>query len=70
MDLRYLDKAPNRRCDLCTHYGMIDSGYGYCIESPPHIVYIKLIPLRRNYEYPIVAWCNLACGKFKPIEER
>ena len=43
------NKAKSKRCDICTWYSMIDSGYGYCRALPQPIV---------------VAWCKDICSYF------
>ncbi|MEW6006132.1 MAG: hypothetical protein AB1695_12540 [Stygiobacter sp.] len=55
-------RPPSKRCELCKHYGMIDSGYGNCKRYPPVLTYVRL--LRIEYRYPEVAWCENACGEF------
>lgn len=53
------------RCEKCAFYHMIDSAYGYCKESPPKSVIVKLFPFRRDYEYPIVTWNLPCCGRYR-----
>jgi len=57
-------KPPVPRCELCKHYGFIDSGYGHCRRYPPQLIRVKLIPPNYDYKYPLVAWCENACGEF------
>lgn len=59
---------PDKRCELCRHYGFIDSGFGYCRRYPPVLVRVKLLKLRYEAEYPEVAWCENACGEFSKKE--
>ena len=55
---------PNKRCELCYHYGFFDSGYGYCKRYPPQLIRVKWIPPRYDHKYPLVAWCENACGEY------
>ena len=59
-------QPPSKRCELCKHYGFFDSGYGYCKRYPPQLTRIKFIPPKYDYKYPMVAWCENACGEFSP----
>ena len=38
----------NIRCDQCSHYHMIDSGWGQCVESPPRAVVLGLFRNKIN----------------------
>ena len=60
-------------CEKCTHYKMIDSGYGHCIAMPPTECPRRTLweRIRRVWpehglydEYLIVAWTTPICGLF------
>lgn len=59
------ENLPDKRCEKCEHYHMIDSAYGYCLRFPPKNIIVKLIPFRRDYEYPVVTWHLPACAEYK-----
>ena len=68
------------RCDQCSFYNMIDSGYGYCNRFPPTKEPIKIKPnwceslgkkklefdepIESSY-YPVIPWDLEACGELK-----
>lgn len=58
-------------CQMCFHYKQIDSGYGYCKESPPQMIRYQeskwLFWKHTYYElrYPEIPWCMDPCGKFE-----
>ena len=54
----------NIRCDQCSHYHMIDSGWGQCVESPPRAVVLGLFRNKIKWMHCEVPWCAFKCGKF------
>lgn len=67
------EDIPEKRCELCWHYCMIDSAYGHYHRFPPciHCVVEKIRRGLRRYvfwedRYPIVPFCNIACAEYKP----
>ena len=64
-----LDKIPEKRCEKCKHYNMIDGGYGTCRRFPPQVTTWWEWDRwwwRQYYDcnYPDVAWIENACGEF------
>jgi len=56
-------------CEDCKWYGMIDSGYGYCLRFPPKDVIKSRFPrLKIDIEYQIVPWTMRVCGEFSSKE--
>ena len=62
-------RPPDPRCDQCTHYGFIDSGYGWCKRYPPEVYRLGLFRQKFSIAHPQVEWCRHACGEFKRKEE-
>ena len=64
------DNIPQRRCELCRYYNLIDSAYGYCYRYPPVLVKESITwkfwrKACVKERYPIVAWTECACGEYK-----
>lgn len=62
----------NNKCEQCSFYRQIDSGYGRCVRFPPVERPIDLVlgffMLHFGYreaQYPIIPWTNATCGEFK-----
>ena len=63
-DFEY-DEPPDPRCDQCTQYWFIDSGYGFCRRYPPRVDKVGLFRSKFAIHYPCVPWLYPACGEFK-----
>jgi len=57
-------QPPNFRCELCRHYTMIDSGYGYCKRFPPTVIWRWIFKKVIDMVSPVVAWDEKSCGEF------
>ena len=61
-----------RKCEDCSRYAMIDSGYGHCEKNPPTMVK-RLRGLLKVAEwsvgFPVVAWCFSGCGCYEKRKE-
>lgn len=69
-DVEFTIDDKKDKCEDCTFYLWIDSGYGYCRRFPPRVERLpgRWWRPRWKIQYQLVEWCRKACGEFIRIK--
>ena len=68
LEVEFTIKGDEQKCEQCSFYLFINSGYGYCRKYPPKEELIRehwWSHKQSRISYQVVEWCRKACGEFK-----